>query len=375
MAQSKIEQIYSAGVSVWLDSLSREMIDSGWLKDKIVHWGLRGQTSNPTIFEKAASHGNAYDEALKIAADRGQDKVSACWDMMISDVQRACDLFHPVYEQSHGEDGYVSLELDPTKAGDTQASITQGHELWKRVGRANLMIKVPATKEGLPVIAELLASGYNVNVTLLFSVERYREVMEKFLEGFEKRAKAGQSLAGIASVASFFVSRVDGVVDKALKEIGTPQAQGLVGKAALANAQLAYEAFEEVLLHSERFKKLQQLGAQIQRPLWASTSTKDPNFPDTLYVDGLIGPHCVNTLPEHTIEAALDHAEVQVTLNASHLAQAKIDLKTIESLGIDMNHITNVHLIEDGVTKFMHSYDSLLAAIGARIETFQGAKA
>lgn len=375
MAIEKSNELYKAGVSIWLDSLSREMLDSGWLKEKIASWGLRGQTSNPTIFEKAASHGSSYDGALKAAAEQGLGKEEACWNIMIEDVQRACDLFRPIYDETKGEDGYVSLELDPTRAYDSGTSVDQGHEIWKRVNRPNLMIKVPATPAGLPVISDLLQAGYNVNVTLLFSVERYREVMEKFLEGLEKRALQGKSIEGIASVASFFVSRVDGQVDKQLEDIGTEEAKSLIGKAALANAQLAYEAFEEVLLNSERFRKLREKGASIQRPLWASTSTKDPAFPDTLYVDGLIGPHCVNTLPDKTIEAALDHGDIKVTLNAENLNKAKQDLAKIAKLGVDLQHITNVFLIEDGVAKFSKSYDSLLAAFAAGIEKFQKAKA
>lgn len=373
MANAKADQIYKAGVSMWLDSLSREMLDSGWLKDKVETWGLRGQTSNPTIFEKAASVGNSYDNGLKSAAERGMTREEACWELMVQDVQRACDLFAPLYESSNKEDGYVSLELDPTKADDTEASITQGHEVWKMVNRPNLMLKVPGTSAGLPVISEMLAAGYNVNVTLLFSVERYREVMEKFLEGLERRASEGKSLEGIASVASFFVSRVDGEVDKRLEKLGTEEARALLGKAAIANARIAYEAFEEVLLHSDRFARLREKGAQIQRPLWASTSTKNPSYPDTLYVDELIGPHCVNTLPESTLEAALDHGKSEVTLNAANLKKAHEELKALADLGIDMHEITNVLLVDDGVKKFSQSYTSLLDTIAKELEKFQGA--
>ena len=373
MANAKADEIYNSGVSLWLDSLSREMIDSGWLKDKVNSWGLRGQTSNPTIFEKAASSGNAYDEAFKAAAAKGQSKEEACWDFMVEDVQRACDLFAPLYAESKKEDGYVSLELDPTKADDTAASIEQGHEIWKRVDRPNLMLKVPGTPAGLPVIAEMLAHGYNVNVTLLFSVERYKEVMEQFLVGLERRAAAGESLEGIASVASFFVSRVDGEVDKQLEKIGTDEAKALMGKAAIANARIAYEAFEETLLNSERYAALKAKGAQIQRPLWASTSTKNPDYPDTLYVDELIGAHCVNTLPENTLEAALDHGSSVVTLNAANIKKAHEELAQLKALGIDMYQITNVLLVEDGVKKFAQSYTSLLGAIDGELRKFQGA--
>lgn len=373
MSHPKADEMFHAGVSLWLDSLSREMIDSGWLADKIAHWGLRGQTSNPTIFEKAMTTGSAYASALQAAAARGLTREQACWELMIEDVQRACDLFAPLYRQSEALDGYVSLELDPTKADDTAASIAQGHEIWKRVDRPNLMLKVPGTPAGLPVVAELLASGYNVNVTLLFSVERYQEVMEQFLVGLERRAAAGQSLEKIASVASFFVSRVDGEVDKRLEALGHDQAKSLLGKAAIANARLAYEAFESTLLHSERFAKLRDQGAQIQRPLWASTSTKNPDYPDTLYVDELIGPHCVNTLPEATLEAALDHGRSERTLHAENLRSAREQVNALEALGIDVKEITNVLLVEDGVAKFAQSYRSLLDAVGGQLEKYASA--
>lgn len=209
MANQKAEQLFQSGVSIWLDSLSREMIESGWLEEKVSAWGLRGQTSNPSIFEKAVSKGTGYDSAVRDAADRGLDKTATCWELMIDDVQRACDFFEDMFKKTNGGDGYVSLELDPTKADDTEASIAQAHEIWKRVNRPNLMLKVPATKEGLPVVEEALASGYNVNVTLLFSEEMYREVMERFLKGLERRVAEGKPIDKIASVASFFVSRVD----------------------------------------------------------------------------------------------------------------------------------------------------------------------
>jgi transaldolase len=360
MANQKAEQIYKAGVSLWLDSLSREMLDSGWLADKVEHWGLRGQTSNPTIFEKSISSGTAYDEAVSQGADQGKSKEAVCWDLMIDDVQRACDLFRPMYDRTQGGDGFVSLELDPTKANVSEGSLTQAHSLWKRVDRPNLMIKVPATEAGLPVIEEAIASGYNVNVTLLFSEERYREVMERFLTGLERRAKEGKTIDKIASVASFFVSRVDSEVDSRLDKIGTEQALALKGKIAIANARVAYAAYQEVIVNSERFAKLKEKGANVQRPLWASTSTKDPSYPDTLYVDELIGPDCVNTLPEDTLEAALDHGSTAVTLTEENEKKAREELAQLEELGIDLHQITNELLVEQGVEKFANSYLSLL---------------
>lgn len=375
MSNQKAEQIYQAGVSMWLDSLSREMLDSGWLKDKLSAWGLRGQTSNPTIFEKAVSKGTSYDAAVKEAAEEGLSKEELCWRLMANDVQRACDLFLPLYEKTSAEDGYVSLELDPTKADDTEGSIAQAHELWKTVDRPNLMLKVPGTEAGLPVIEELLASGYNVNVTLLFSEEMYREVMDRFLKGLEKRAAAGHSLEKIASVASFFVSRVDSEVDDQLEKIGSEEALGLKGKIAVANARVAYAAYQEVLENSERFAQLKAKGAQLQRPLWASTSTKDPSYPDTLYVDELIGPSCVNTLPENTLEAALDHGKTEVTLTKENEKLAREQLAKLKSLGIDLHHITNVLLVEQGVEKFAQSYESLIATLEEALENAKSAGA
>ena len=375
MSNKKAKQILNAGVSMWLDSLSREMLDSGWLKEKLTSWGLRGQTSNPTIFEKAVSKGSSYDPAVKEAAEKGLTREQLCWDLMSDDVQRACDLFLPLYRESKGGDGYVSLELDPTRADDTEASIAQAHQLWKTVDRPNLMLKVPGTEAGLPVLEELLACGYNVNVTLLFSEERYREVMEHFMKGLERRVDQGQPIDSIASVASFFISRVDSEVDSQLDKIGSKEALALKGKIAVANARVAYAAYQEVLENSERFAKLQAKGAQLQRPLWASTSTKDPSYPDTLYVDELIGPNCVNTLPENTLEAALDHGKTEVTLNKENEKLARQELAQLKALGVDLHQITNVLLVEQGVEKFAQSYESLVTTLGEALKAAQSAGA
>lgn len=375
MANQKAEQILKSGVSLWLDSLSREMIQSGWLSEKLDAWGLRGQTSNPTIFEKAVSKGSAYDEAVKKAAEKGIDHEELCWQLMAGDVQQACDLFLPLYKESNGSDGFVSLELDPTKADDTKASIEQAHELWKTVDRPNLMLKVPGTEAGLPVLEELISSGYNVNVTLLFSEERYRDVMDSYMKGLESRVASGKPVKDIASVASFFVSRVDSEVDDQLDAKGSDEAKALKGKIAVANARVAYAAYQEVLENSERFAKLREKGAQLQRPLWASTSTKDPSYPDTLYVDELIGPNCVNTLPENTLEAALDHGKTEVTLTKENEALAREQLAQLKSLGIDLHHITNVLLVEQGVEKFAKSYESLISTLKEALESARSAGA
>ncbi len=371
MSNAKSQNYLDLGVSLWLDSLSREMLDSGWLTEKLQTWGLRGQTSNPTIFEGAVSSGSAYSEAIKKAASAGLDAETTCWQLMIEDVQRACDLFKDLYHSSEHQDGYVSLELDPTRANETEASIAQGHEIWKRVDRPNLMIKVPATEAGLPVVEELLYSGYNVNVTLLFSVDMYRKVMHRFLSALERRAQEGLKVSGIASVASFFISRVDSEVDARLQTLGTPEALNLCGKAAVANARVAYAAYQEVIANSERFQKLRSQGAQVQRPLWASTSTKNPEYPDTLYVDELVGPDCVNTVPEATLEAALDHGDPKVTLTSENEELARQQLKSLEKLGIDLQEITNVLLVEQGVGKFEQSFRSLLKVLESALSEQQ----
>lgn len=375
MANQKAEKIFQSGVSLWLDSLSKEMLDSGWLSEKLSIWGLRGQTSNPTIFEQAISKGTAYDESVKKAAQRGLDHVALCWELMINDVQRACDLFLPLFKSTDGGDGYVSLELDPTKADDSAASLQQAHELWKKVDRPNLMLKVPATEGGLPVIEEAIAAGYNVNVTLLFSEEMYRQVMERFLKGLEARASQGKPIDTIASVASFFVSRVDSEVDERLDKIGTPEALALKGKIAIANARVAYAAYQDVIADSERFAKLKSKKAKIQRPLWASTSTKDPSYPETLYVDELIGPDCVNTLPTKTLEAALDHGKTEVTLTKDNEKLARKQLQELKDLGIDLHQITNELLVEQGVSKFAESYESLLDTLKNALESAKSAGA
>jgi transaldolase len=375
MANQKADQILKSGVSLWLDSLSREMLNSGWLEEKLSSWGLRGQTSNPTIFEKAVSKGTAYDEAVKKGAEAGLSREELCWKLMAKDVQRACDMFLPLYKETQGADGFVSLELDPTKANETESSIAQAHELWKAVDRPNLMLKVPGTEAGLPVLEELITCGYNVNVTLLFSEERYREVMDRYMKGLEKRVSEGKPISDIASVASFFISRVESEVDNQLDANGSDAAVALKGKIAVANARVAYAAYQEVLENSPRFAKLKEKGGQLQRPLWASTSTKDPSYPDTMYVDELIGPNCVNTLPEGTLEAALDHGTTEVTLTKENEVIAREQVAQLKALGIDLHHITNVLLVDEGVEKFAKSYESLLSTLGEALESAKAAGA
>jgi len=359
MPADMLKKLHQVGVSVWLDSLSRQMMTSGFLKN-LIDEGLRGQTSNPTIFQSAITHSQDYDDDIRKGGSAGKSAEEIVWELMVGDVQKACDMFRPLYDSSKGEDGYVSLELDPTKAHDTEGSLKQAKELWPRVNRPNLMLKVPGTTEGLPVIEKLLGEGMNVNVTLLFSVDRYKEVMEAHLKGLEAAAAAGKDLSKIASVASFFVSRVDTEVDKRLEKSGADKA--LQGKAAVANAVLAYEAFVEVT-GSDRWKALAAKGAQVQRPLWASTGTKNPAYKDTIYVDTLIGPHCVNTMPESTLAATKDHGLTEVSLNAAAFKDAHATMDKLKAAGIDMNDVCNNTLVKEGVAKFADSYADLLGAL------------
>ncbi len=357
---NRLAQLHPAGVSVWLDSLDRPMLESGELARRIESDSLRGQTSNPTIFEKAISKGEAYDHDIKAGVQAGKSAEQICWELMVDDVQKACDIFRDLFQQSERQDGYVSLELDPTKAHDTTFSIEQGKDLWKRVERDNLMLKVPATEEGLPVVQELIYHGCNVNVTLLFAVSRYGEVIEAYLRGLERRVQEGLPVDSVASVASFFVSRVDSEVDSRLSKLEGGKA--LMGKAAVANARAAYALYQQKF-SGPRWQALEAKGAHKQRPLWASTSTKNPDYPDTLYVDELIGPNCVNTMPDATIQAFAARGTVRQTLTAEHLGEAKKVLEQVKGVGVDMDDVTLNTLVNEGVEKFAQSYTSLLSTL------------
>ncbi len=364
-------RLQDEGVSPWLDNLKRDMFSGGVLDRLIREDGIRGQTSNPTIFQKAISQGSLYDQQILTLAQAGKGPEELVWDLMIQDVQTACDHFRPVYDASQGRDGYVSLELNPTMAHDTQGSLTQARQLAPRVDRPNLMLKVPATLEGLPVVTALLAEGVNVNVTLLFSAVRYQQVLEAWMEGLERRLEQGGSIQGIHSVASFFVSRVDTEaekrMDQRLKEEPGLKADldALRGRIAVANARVAYGVFEKMLA-SPRWERLKARGAAVQRPLWASTSTKNPAYRDTIYVDDLIGPDCVNTMPDETIEAFRHHGTVRSTLNAENLAEAQQVLSRFAALGFDLADITDNTLEGEGVQKFAASYLDLVEAVRAQ---------
>lgn len=363
-----LKKLLDQGVSVWLDSLSRDMLHSGFLQDW-VDKGMRGQTSNPTIFQGAIRGSKTYDEDIRKLSQAGLSPEDICWELMVADVQAACDKFLPLYKESGGKDGFVSLELDPTKARDSQGSIQQGKKLWPKVDRANLMLKVPGTKEGLPVLRALLEEGMNVNVTLLFAVERYDEVMTVHMEALEARVQAGKPIDNIATVASFFVSRVDTEVEKRLAKLSLSDEQktALLGKVAVANARAAYAQFLKRIA-SERWQKLASHGAQIMRPLWASTGTKNKAYPDTLYVDELIGPHCVNTMPEATLTAVMDHGKTAPTLTESHLKEAERTLAVLKDAGVDLADVTLNALEKEGVDKFAESYADLVDTVKRSVQ-------
>ncbi|MBM3461595.1 MAG: transaldolase [Armatimonadetes bacterium] len=357
-------KLQEEGVSVWLDYLSRDLTNGGGLKRFIDNDGMRGETSNPTIFQKSISEGQSYDAQIVALGKQDKNAEDICWELMVTDVRAACDVFRPLFDASGGEHGHVSLEVNPLFARDTEKSIGQGRDLWKRVDRPNLFIKVPATSEGLPVIETLLYEGINVNVTLLFAVQRYEEVILTYLKALERRAAEGRSV-DILSVASFFVSRVDSEVEKRfdkLEAAAKTEADALRGKVAIANARVAYGKFQEHF-EGSRFAALKAKGAKVQRPLWASTSTKNPTYKDTMYVDDLIGPDCVNTMPQETIDAFRDHGTVKRTLTAQTIADGHRRLEALAKVGVDLDDVTLNTLIKEGVQKFADSYNSLIAAV------------
>lgn len=366
MSTNPLLLLQTEGVSVWLDYLSRDLMNGGGLQKLIDDDGLRGETSNPSIFQKAIAGGDGYREQLKALAAQGLDAEAIVWELMIADVQRACDMFRPLYDATEGRHGFVSLECNPHLADETERELTQARELWKRVDRPNLLVKVPGTKAGLPVIEQALYEGINVNVTLLFAVQRYDEVMNAYMRALERRVDEGKPIDRIASVASFFVSRVDTEAERRLKGVSSPEVASILGKIAVANAQVAYGAYE-CQMASERWKALVAKGARVQNPLWASTSVKNKAYPDTLYVADLIGPDCVNTMPEETVDAFRDHGVVARTLTAANCAEARRVLETLKQLGVDLDDVTLNTLEREGVQKFNEAYDQLLAAVaGAR---------
>ena len=322
---NSIEKLHSLGQSIWYDNIERQLLIGGEMAAMIDRGEIRGVTSNPSIFNNAIAKSNDYDDALEPLAKEGASKDKIYEALAVKDICDACDLFRPLYDESEGGDGFVSLEVSPYLAHDTQATVKDAARLWKLVDRPNLMIKIPGTREGLPAITQSIAAGINVNVTLIFSVERYEKVMEAYLYGLDQRLDAGQPINHVASVASFFISRIDSNIDSRLESLGGHRAKELQGKIAVANAKLAYARHKEIFA-GERWNQLQSAGGNIQRALWASTSTKNPSYPDTKYVDELIGPNTVNTVPPKTLIAFQDHGTAELTLEADlEAAQAAMD--------------------------------------------------
>jgi transaldolase len=357
---NRLQRLHDAGVSIWLDTLSRELLESGDFSTLIADYAVTGATSNPTIFAKAITGSDDYDDQVQAAVASGvREPQELFFRLALDDVRRAADLLRPTYEKTGGRDGFVSFECTPDLADDTQATITQALELWDRLARPNVMIKVPATEAGVPAIEELTARGININVTLLFSLERYEQVIDAYLAGLERRATAGQPVETIASVASFFVSRVDTKVDPLL-----PAESDLRGRAAIANAQRAYARYRERFA-DERWLALQDAGAQTQRPLWASTGTKDPSYSDVLYVENLIGPDVINTMPDATLRAFADHGNATPSLDAQAPAATEI-LRRLEDTGIDLGAIT-AELEREGVRSFCDSYHQLLDCVESKL--------
>lgn len=370
-----IAQLRKLGQSLWLDNIQRKLISSGELaafRDD----GVTGVTSNPTIFEKAVTGSSDYDAALNRLVNAGRQPQQILWELMIEDIQGAADVFRSVFDATRGADGYVSIEVSPEVASSTQKTIAMAEELRARCARPNVMVKIPATKEGIPAIADQIGKGHNINVTLIFSVDRYGEVVEAFLSGLETLQRRGGDLSKLASVASFFVSRVDTKVDALLraKLTATQDAyqkqvlQGLLGKAGIANSKIAYEHFKG--FHSgKRWRALAKSGARVQRCLWASTSTKDPAYRDTMYVEELIGPDTINTLPNHTLEAFKDHGVAAPTLE-SDVAGARRQLSQLASFGISLDSVTRELEIE-GIDHFEKSYESLTEVLGKASQAIQ----
>lgn len=363
----------SLGQSVWYDNIQRSMLTSGMLQKLVSDDGLKGVTSNPSIFEKAINGSADYDQAL--VALRSADPNAASRDLFFSlaieDIQASADILRPVYDASNGVDGMISLEVGPDLAHDTDGTIAEGRALWQRVNRPNLMIKVPATRAGLAAIQQLIADGINVNVTLLFSAQRHEEVMDAYLAGLEARLKAGKSIDKIASVASFFVSRVDSMVDSMLSDVMAngddemrKKANSLMGKIAIANAKVSYQNYKECF-GSRRFHQLREAGAQTQRLLWASTGTKNPAYSDVLYVETLIGPDTVNTMPPATFDAFRSHGHPHLTLEHG-IDLARFQINMLPEVGVDLNRVTD-ELESQGVDAFAQAFDTLLSAIESKL--------
>jgi transaldolase len=363
-------QLSAAGVAVWLDDLSRERLRTGNLGDLIRDRHVVGITTNPTIFQKAISGADAYQTQLQDLALRGVDVGEALRLITTFDVRWGCDVLRPTYDASNTVDGRVSIEVDPRISGDAAKTTAEARSLWWMVDRPNLFIKIPATLESLPAISQALAEGISINVTLIFSLDRYAKVIDAFFDGLERARAAGLELAAIGSVASFFVSRVDTEIDKRLDKIGTPDAIALKGKAAVANARLAYKLYEESLA-TDRWASLAASGAKVQRPLWASTGVKDPAYEDTMYVDDLIADHTVNTMPEPTLQAVHDHGVIEGDSIRGHYADAQSVLDKLAAVGVDYDDVVAT-LEREGVEKFEVSWTELISAVQKKLDEKAG---
>ena len=379
MANPKIAALLAEGQSVWQDDISRGMLGSGFLKKMVEETGVRGVTSNPTIFEKAIAAGSDYDEQIASLLSEGKSGMEIFEAVEVDDIRNACDVLRPVYDESDGADGFVSIEVSPDAARDADSTREQVRRLWDVVDRPNLMVKIPGTKECFPVIYEMLAEGRNINITLLFSIDAYRAVANAYIDALEKRLAKGEDIRNVASVASFFVSRVDTLVDKQLDEkiaaaddADKAGLAALKGTIAVANARLAYAAFQE-LFSGPRWERLAAAGARVQRPLWASTGTKNPAYSDTLYVDTLIGPDTVNTMPGKTMEAFIDHGTIARTVDADFEGAWK-KIAALHATGIDIKTITD-QLEEEGIASFIKSFESLLAGVESKRASLAGATA
>ena len=373
MTPNRLQRLHDAGQSLWLDYIDRTMLGNGDLARRIRNDALTGMTSNPTIFEKALAEGDAYDEQLATAPSS-----LTPWERFelveTTDVRTACDIFRPVYDATKGADGYVSIEVSPGAANDARATVDEAHRLWGTVDRPNVMIKVPGTTDGATALRRLIADGINVNVTLLFAVEAHERIIDAYIGGLEDRAAAGKALDRVSSVASFFVSRVDSEIDKRLDALAASNPEkaaslnALKGKAAIANAKLAYELFRRKFAGA-RWDALASKGARVQRPLWASTSTKNPAYRDVMYVEQLVGPDTVNTLPPATLEAFRDHGEVARTVDKDVNA-ARATIAALESAGIPLRDVTD-KLLREGIASFQKSFDGLLARLGESATTLR----
>jgi transaldolase/glucose-6-phosphate isomerase len=369
---NQLKQLLDFGQSVWLDNLRRSMFASGELQ-RLIDGGLRGMTSNPTIFEKAIGSGDDYDEQLRSLIARETNAEALFWDLAVTDIQHACDAFKPVYDSSGGNDGFVSLEVSPLLAHDTQGTIANAKALWSRVGRPNLMVKIPGTEAGVPAIEECIYAGLNINVTLIFSIEMYAKTAGAYIRGLERRLAEGKPVDGIRSVNSVFVSRIDTAIDKLLQariEKGETGLQSLAGKTGVANLKLTYQKFKE-LFESDNFAKPRAAGAAVQRPLWASTSTKNPAYPDLMYVETVVGPHTVNTMPPNTLEALIDHGDPKGDTVEHDLGGAHKVMEELAAAGISLDAITHQLQVE-GVSSFSDSFATLLGAIVSKQKRLSG---